>query len=74
MIEHKYYIPINPDGLISNIPEDLPRTSGGFHLFRFPTDEPNTEDFMRAIELSGALDFWDDPSENIYNQTDGDPV
>lgn len=34
----------------------------------------NTEDSMNVIEASGALDFWNDPEEDIYGPDDGDAV
>lgn len=39
----------------------------------FPSD-PTSDQLMRIVEVSGSLDFWDDPSEDIYTLEDGDPV
>lgn len=33
-----------------------------------------TEEMMNAAEASGALSFWDDPGEDVYNENDGDAV
>ncbi len=32
---------------------------------------PTTRDQMNIVEASGTLDFWADPSENIYDEGDG---
>ncbi len=29
---------------------------------------------MRIVEVSGTLDFWDRPEEDIYSLEDGEPV
>ena len=39
----------------------------------YPSDA-STEDQMRLVEASGTLEFWDDPSEDIYTENDGDAV
>lgn len=39
----------------------------------FPSD-PTSDQLMRIVEVSGLLDFWDDPREDIYTLEDGDPV
>ena len=36
--------------------------------------EPSARDLMILQEQSGALDFWNDPAEDIYSETDGDPI
>ena len=28
-------------------------------------------DLMNVIEVSGTLDFWNDPQEDIYDESDG---
>ncbi len=38
-----------------------------------PSD-PTTEQAMRLVELSGSLDFWDRPEEDIYTLDDGRPI
>ena len=30
--------------------------------------------WMRIVEVSGTLDFWDRPEEDIYSLEDGEPV
>ena len=37
-----------------------------------PADDWTTEEQMRLMETSGALDFWNNPSEDIYNEDDED--
>ena len=32
-----------------------------------------SEELMRLAETSGALDFWNDPAEDIYGPDDGEP-
>ena len=36
--------------------------------------EPTSEQRMRLLESSGALDFWSAPGEDIYSIDDGDPI
>ena len=36
--------------------------------------DPTIEQRMRIIEVSGVLDFWDDPREDIYSLEDGEPL
>jgi hypothetical protein len=37
-------------------------------------DEPSTWEMMILQQESGALDFWNDPAEDIYSEADGDPA
>ena len=39
----------------------------------YPADA-TTEDQMSVIEASGALDFWNDPAEDIYSEKHGDAI
>ncbi len=39
-----------------------------------PPSDPTTEQAMRLVELSGSLDFWDRPEEDIYTLDDGRPI
>jgi hypothetical protein len=32
------------------------------------------QDQMNIVEASGTLDFWDDPAEDVYDESDGDAV
>ncbi|MCP4593297.1 MAG: hypothetical protein GY842_21380 [bacterium] len=42
---------------------------------RIPTPpDATTLDQMNIVEVSGALDFWNDPQEDVYDETDGDAV
>ncbi len=34
----------------------------------------NIQDQMNVVEASGTLDFWDDPAEDVYDESDGDAV
>ena len=36
--------------------------------------DPNLGQRMKLMELSGVLDFWDDPEEDIYSPEDGSPI
>lgn len=38
-----------------------------------PSDA-TTADQMHIVEAAGTLEFWDDPSEDIYKESDGDAV
>lgn len=38
--------------------------------FNTPSDV-TTDDTMSAIEASGTLDFWNDPTEDIYDEQAG---
>lgn len=60
--------------IIENEPETT--TPSGHRIIRVSNapEDPTTEQMMRAVELSGALDFWDDEGEDIYTLEDGEPV
>ncbi len=36
--------------------------------------EPTPRQWMRLVEMSGTLDFWNDPDEDIYTPEDGQPI
>ena len=58
------------------IVENEPQTSAASRfipVYDVPSD-PTLEQYMRIIEVSGALDFWDREEEDIYSPEDGDPV
>lgn len=38
-----------------------------------PSD-PTESQRLRLIELSGVLDFWDDPEEDVYTAEDSEPL
>jgi len=42
-------------------------------VFPEPAD-PTLKQSVRLIELSGVLDFWENPEEDIYNPNDGEPI
>lgn len=37
-------------------------------------DEPTVKQRIKAVELSGAFNFWDRPGEDIYSLEDGEPI
>lgn len=37
-------------------------------------DEPTREQWMRLAETSPSLDFWNNPEEDLYTETDGEPI
>lgn len=64
-----YILKIQPKVLA----EDEPKTLGSKPIL-ISDDEPSTEQVMRAIGISGVLDFWDSPEEDIYTEEDGAPA
>jgi hypothetical protein len=36
--------------------------------------DPTTEQALRIVEVSGALDFWLNPAEDVYHGDDGTPA
>ena len=36
--------------------------------------EATTQDQMNIVEASGSLEFWNDSSEDVYGENDGDAV
>ena len=36
--------------------------------------EATTQDQMNIVEASGSLEFWNDSSEDVYDENDGDAV
>ncbi|MBN2560407.1 MAG: hypothetical protein JXQ75_05695 [Phycisphaerae bacterium] len=38
-----------------------------------PSD-PTQKQYLRLVELSGALDFWDNPAEDVYSLEDGEAL
>ena len=55
--------------------DDPQTTVGNVVVFHgvLPSD-PTSEQQMRMVEVSGALDFWEKPGENIYSLEDGEPA
>ena len=47
--------------------------SGGTLTVVHPA-EATTFDLMNAVEVSGVLDFWNDPEEDNYSDQDGDAI
>ena len=59
------------------ITEDAPETSGGnvaTTTLPPPPADPTSQQRMRLIEISGTLDFWNSPEEDIYGAEDGEPL
>jgi len=59
-----------------DVASDGAATIGGKKMTQIipaPTD-PTAKQVMRLIEVSGVVDFWDRPEEDIYAPTDGEPV
>lgn len=57
----------------SNEPQTA-NTSQRFDICNDEISEATPEQFLRLVENSGTLDFWDDPSEDIYSAHDGEPL
>jgi hypothetical protein len=57
------------------ITENEPQTCGGGPALTisYPPD-PSPEQFLRLAETSGALDFWNEPGEDVYGPDDGTRV
>ncbi len=36
--------------------------------------DATTQDQMNIVEASGSLEFWNDSSEDVYGENDGDAV
>ncbi len=43
-------------------------------IFISAPSDPTPEQRMRIVEVSGTLDFWDNPEEDIYSPNDGELV
>ena len=65
-------MPIKGD--VRQIDANQPETVGGSHFVHLQPSDPTAEQQMRLIEVSGALDFWDDPREDVYTLDDGEPL
>ena len=63
-------------GAQSVIQLDAPVTTvvNSVHGYVGAPSDPTSTQCMRLVELSGTLDFWDDPQEDIYSPEDGDPL
>lgn len=51
-------------------------TDGGNSVYKIILcqSQVTTEELMRLTEAGGALDFWNQPKEDIYTPEDGEPV
>ena len=59
------------------ISDDEPVTTAASRPIRVSSDapsDPTSDQRMRIVEVSGTLDFWDRPEEDIYSPEDGEPV
>ena len=55
--------------------EDVPQTFAIPPCVHVPSpSDPTIEQSMRLVELSGTLDFWDRPEEDVYSLADGRPI
>ena len=36
--------------------------------------DPSRAQWMKLAETSPGLDFWNDPEEDVYTETDGEPI
>ena len=54
--------------------DDHPETSFGAVMQAVPPPDPTAEQYLKLIEISGALDFWERPEEDVYSAEDGEPV
>lgn len=54
--------------------EDLCTTAGDKIELTSTPSEPTLLQTLKAIEQSGALAFWNDPEEDLYTCSDGEPV
>lgn len=43
-------------------------------VYRAVIPDPTPEQYLRALETSGTVDFWNRPEEDLYTSSDGEPV
>ncbi len=53
---------------------ELARRSEKVELRMAAEDEAPAQELLRLAEASGAFDFWREEGEDIYSETDGQPV
>jgi len=46
----------------------------GYTEIHYMASDPTPEQQMRMVQISGTLDFWNRPEEDIYTTEDGEPV
>lgn len=39
-----------------------------------PVEDPSSEQWLKLLERSGSLSFWNRPEEDIYTENDGEPL
>lgn len=55
--------------------EQVETTIGNVVLQQVPNPpDPSEKQRLRLIELSGVLDFWENPKEDIYTPEDGEAL
>ncbi len=55
--------------------EQVETTMGNVVTQQFPNPpDPSEKQHLRLIELSGVLDFWENPKEDIYTPEDGEAL
>ena len=60
-----------------SVSDDELQTQTTYHRYYRTIVHPadaTTIDQMNAVEISGILEFWGDPEEDQYAETDGDAV
>ncbi|MBI5722406.1 MAG: hypothetical protein HZA50_00465 [Planctomycetes bacterium] len=58
-------------------PQEVPNSATTNNAEVFVVAHPSdatTIDQMNIVEISGELEFWNDPAENGYGPNDGKPV
>jgi hypothetical protein len=65
--------------LMLRAPEDFPNQHTRRETHRVCVEhprvpEPTSRQRMTIIEVSGVLDFWDHPEEDVYTDEDGEPI
>jgi len=67
--------PLEPIASAPRYSEEIrSQTSPGPRPIKMVYEDPTTEETMQLTDVSGVMNFWDDPAEDIYSMDDGDPV
>ena len=68
-------LPPRLEDAVREVDENQPETALDAPLIEITVPhDPSLEQMMRIVEVSGTLDFWDDPREDIYSLDDGEPL
>ena len=49
-------------------------TQSDAKLWESSPSDPTPEQYMKVVEDSGVLDFWNDADEDVYDPSDGEPI